>query len=133
MRLFELAIHDWDIRIVDDPKASLRNNLLTPLLRALPFMHVRFLNHRPAAAAPDGAYRFVPEEAVPWTISINRGIADLVEDSQSRAEVTGQGEALILQTTGRKTWKEAEQEGRLSILGEREEAERLLEALAVTY
>ena len=65
MRLHELALHDWDIRVAEDPGAALRTHLLTPLLRALPLMQARFLNLRPAAEAPDGRFRLVPSEAAP--------------------------------------------------------------------
>lgn len=133
MRLFELAIHDWDIRVSSNTKAGLRKNLLTPLLQALPFMHIRFLNHRPAATAPSGTYRFIPKEAASWGISIQRGIADLSDSSQNHAEVTGEGEAFIFHTTGRKSWEKAEREQLLSINGKRKQMEELLAALAVTY
>ena len=133
MRLHELALHDWDIRAPEDPGAVLRTHLLTPLLRALPLMQARFLNLRPAADAPDGRFRLVPNEAAPWALSIRRGLASLAETDETEAEVTGDGEALILHTTGRVSWRDAEGQGRLSIQGDRPKAEKLLDALSVSY
>ncbi len=133
MRLFELAIHDWDIRVSGNTKAGLRRNLLAPLLQALPLMHIRFLNHRPAGTVPSGTYQFTPKGAASWGISIQRGIADLSDSPQNLAEVTGEGEVFIFHTTGRKSWKKAEREQLLSINGKRKQMEELLEALAVTY
>ena len=133
MRLHELALHDWDIRVVGDPDAALRTHLLTPLLRALPLMQARFLNLRPAAEAPDGRFRLAPNEAAPWVLSIRRGQANVAETDENEAEVTGDGKVFILHTTGRMTWRDAEREGRLSIGGDREKAERLLDALSVSY
>lgn len=133
MRLFELALHDWDVRAVEDAGASLRETLLTPLLRALPFMQVRFLNLRPAAKPPDGSFRFHPNESAPWAISIRRGLADLAETAEAEAEVKGEGDAFILHTTGRLAWREAEKQGRLSITGDREKTDQLLDAISVSY
>ncbi|MFQ5691526.1 MAG: maleylpyruvate isomerase family mycothiol-dependent enzyme [Nitrospinota bacterium] len=133
MRLFELALHDWDIRAAGDPGAALRNNLLTPLLRAFPLMQVRFLNLRPAAKAPEGKIRFCPNEAAPWAIAVQHGRAEVAEDPESETEVAGEGEAFILHTTGRLGWREAERQGRLTLSGDRPTAEALLDAVSVSY
>ncbi len=133
MRLFELALHDWDIRAIDQPGASLKENLLTPLLRALPLMQVRFLNLRPAAQTPEGFFRFAPNEAIPWVISVQHGVSDLVETQNTDAEIRGEGATFIFQTTGRITWRKAEKQGKYSIQGDRGKAERLLDALSVRY
>ncbi|MBI2880602.1 MAG: maleylpyruvate isomerase family mycothiol-dependent enzyme [Candidatus Tectomicrobia bacterium] len=133
MRLFELALHDWDIRAVRDPGAALRDNLLTPLLRAFPFMQVRFLNLRPAAKPPEGTFRFRPDEAAPWSIAVRRGLAERAEEKDPEAEVAGEGGAFILHTTGRLDWREAERRGRLSIAGDRRKTEQFLDAVSVSY
>ncbi len=133
MRLFELALHDWDVRAIEDPAATLRGNLLTPLLRAYPLMQIRFLNLRPAAEAPEGTFRFHPNEGAPWAIAVRQGLAEEVETKDADTEVTGEGDAFIFHTSGRLSWREAEKQGRLSIGGDREKAEKLLDALAVSY
>ncbi|MDP6620083.1 MAG: hypothetical protein QGG90_11685 [Nitrospinota bacterium] len=47
--------------------------------------------------------------------------------------MTGDGEAFILHTTGRMTWRDAEAQSRLFIQGDRPKAEKLLDALSVSY
>ena len=66
-------------------------------------------------------------------LSIRRGLADLAETDENEAEVTGDGEAFILHTTGRMTWRDAEAQSRLFIQGDRPKAEKLLDALSVSY
>ena len=71
-RLFELSIHDWDIRSEVDPRAEVRAEILPTLVPMLDSRLAQFAGPKPGQRAP-GTYRLVVERVAPvqWDIQID--------------------------------------------------------------
>jgi uncharacterized protein (TIGR03083 family) len=71
-RLFELAIHDWDIRSGIDPRAEVRPEILPTLVPLLESRLAQFAGPKPGQRAP-GTYRLTVERVAPvqWDIEID--------------------------------------------------------------
>lgn len=132
IRLYELGLHDWDIRARDDQSVPIEPSIAQVMTLHLPYAQLRFLNLVPASPPPPGLFRFRVEGGASWDISVRDGRAEVVEGDDPDAEISGDAAALMLQTTGRIAWRDALGQGRISITGD-EKAEALLDALAVSY
>ncbi|MDA0999698.1 MAG: maleylpyruvate isomerase family mycothiol-dependent enzyme [bacterium] len=132
IRLYELGLHDWDIRAVDDQSLLIEPSISQAMTIHLPYAQWRFLNLVPASPPPAGLFRFRTEDGASWCLAIRDGRAEVAEGEDPDAEISGDATALMLQTTGRLAWRDALGQRRISITGD-EKAEALLDALAVSY
>jgi hypothetical protein len=127
-RVFELALHGWDIRVTLDRQAKVRE-LLQPFL-----VHLQLqLGKRSFPEDPelDGLYRFELQGGPSWTARVFNGKLDYgpIEPAPD-AIVRMDANHYLLLTTCRETMASLEQHGLLKFEGDRERAEQLLTALS---
>ncbi len=128
-RLYELILHDWDIR--NRPEADLHPDALGMgvdiLNERLPF----FYNLRPAPGLA-GRFRFETENpGRVWALEIRaeRAASDDPGDGAFDARFFTSASDIILLTTGRADLRAKEAAGRLRVEGDRARAEALLDVL----
>src|SRR5579883_155244 len=127
-RVFELALHGWDIRVSLDRHARIRE-LLQPFL-----VHLQLqLNKRsfPGDAELDGLYRFELQGGPSWTTRVFNGKLDYgaIEPAPD-AIVRMDANHFLLLTTCRESVAGLEQHGLLKIEGDAERAVQLLAAIS---
>lgn len=88
--LFELALHDWDVRVALDPDAEVRSSIQSAFARTLPGRLGRGFS---GGDDPDlvGTYRADLEGDDPFTIVMqvgNGGVVATADDDESTANVT---------------------------------------------
>ncbi len=129
IRVFELALHGWDIHVSLDPNAMIREQLRPFLVNLqLQFEKRRFKG----GAELDGVYRFdVGIQA--WTTRVYNGKMDHGPlEPNPDATIKTDSTHFILLTTRRESIASLESRGILRIEGDRERAEQLLEATSQT-
>jgi uncharacterized protein (TIGR03083 family) len=126
-RVFELALHGWDVHVSLNPQARIRE-LLQPFL-----VHLQLqLGKRSFAADPelDGLYRFELVGSLAWTTRVFNGKMDHGPlEPAPDATIRTDANHLLLLTSGREALPELEERGMLKIEGDRERAEQLIAAL----
>jgi len=133
MRLYELALHDWDVHAAEEPAAPLRGDLLPALARFLPSLQWHFLVNIPASPPPEGAVRFECPGQEGWGFRTEGGAILRADAAPPSALIRGEAEALILMSTGRLKWRDALSAGRVSLGGDQGRAEALLSSLSGPY
>jgi uncharacterized protein (TIGR03083 family) len=126
-RVFELALHGWDIHVSLDPHARIRE-LLQPFL-----VHLQLqLCKRAFEADPelDGLYRFELQGSLAWTTRVFNGKMDHgpLEPAPDATLRTDANHFLLL-TSCREELAKLEQRGLFKIEGDRERAEQLVRAM----
>jgi len=126
-RVFELALHGWDVHVSLDPQARIRE-LLQPFL-----VHLQLqLGKRSfeTDAELDGLYRFELLGSLAWTTRVFNGKMDHgpLEPAPDATIKTDASHFLLL-TTCREDLSQLEQRGLLKIEGDRERATKLIGAL----
>lgn len=105
-RLFEISIHDWDIRSGIDPRAEVRPEILPTLVPTLASRLAGFAGTNPGERAP-GTYRLAVARVAPvqWDIRINEsGLSVQPGGSLSpEATITTEASALALVLAGRQS------------------------------
>jgi uncharacterized protein (TIGR03083 family) len=82
--LFELALHDWDIRVALDPSAEVRSSSQAAFARTLPGRLPRgFHGDDPAVA---GTYRIEMEAEVPYVVTLQAGSSGLTVATDANAD-----------------------------------------------
>ena len=127
VRVFELALHGWDIHVSRDPAAAVRLQLQPFLVHFQLQTGKRFFQGTPEL---DGIYRFELQGSQAWTTRIFNGKMDYgpIEPSPDAIIRTDANHFLLL-TTCRETLAQLEQRGLLKIEGDRERAEELVKAI----
>jgi uncharacterized protein (TIGR03083 family) len=119
--LFELALHDWDIRVALDPATDVRPSAQGAFARTLPARIGRGFGGGgdPALA---GLYRFQLDSAAPFTVSARVGDGGLaiVSDEAGAPDVTIQTDpsAFGLVATNRRPVERFESAGRWQVAGD---------------
>ncbi|HVA23704.1 MAG TPA: maleylpyruvate isomerase family mycothiol-dependent enzyme [Chloroflexota bacterium] len=126
-RVFELALHGWDVHVSLNPHARIRE-LLQPFL-----VHLQLqLGKRSFEPNPelDGLYRFELLGSLAWTTRVFNGKMDHgpLEPAQDATIKTDANHFLLL-TACREDVAQLEQRGLLRIEGDRERTEQLIGAL----
>ena len=121
MRLFELAIHSWDIRLATDPLPRLHPQSVPRLVRFIEYSVGRLMVVDPAPPPP---IRFrVAMTTTPWIVT------DIIaENGEVRAETATSvkpevvfgctSEDFVLLMAGRLPYHEAAASGRLTVQGD---------------
>ena len=128
-RLFELILHDWDIR--NDPDADLHFDALGAAVDCLPDRFPLFFNARPDPELA-GVFRIETENPRRvWGLRVKEGRAVLcsADGVVFDAGIFASGSDLVLITTGRSGAEAKEAAGRLRLEGDRDKARALLRAL----
>jgi uncharacterized protein (TIGR03083 family) len=128
-RLFELILHDWDIR--NDPEADLHPDALGEAVDILDFRLPFFFNNAPDTGLT-GVFRFEtkdPDRA--WALRAGGGRAGPVSPDVGEfdARIFSSAGDILLLTTGRADLDARMAAGRLRIEGDGQKAEALLRAL----
>ena len=109
-RLFELSIHDWDIRSGIDPRAEVRPEVLPTLIPLLETRLAQLAGPNPGQRAP-GSYRLIVDRgaSVQWDIQIDdSGLRVQPAGSLTpEATVTAEANALALILAGRQSAADA--------------------------
>ncbi len=133
-RLYELILHDWDIR--NRPDDDLRPEAADMAVDCLPERLPIFWRAR-GHADLRASIRFetqAPERR--WTLHVGgEGRPDIAfsGDAACHAQITCGGSDLVLITTGRASWEAREGAGRLRIEGDRAKAVEVLAVLAQPF
>jgi hypothetical protein len=136
-RLFELILHDWDIR--NEPEANLHPEALGAAVDILDFRLPFFFSHAPDPEL-SGAFRFeTGSPARAWAMRIGGGRAAPVSSGSHPAggappedfdaRILSSASDLLLLTTGRADLLEKMRAGRLRIEGDEAKALALLRVL----
>ena len=129
--LFELALHDWDIRVALDPAADVRPAAQGAFARTLPGRIGRGFGggDDPSLA---GLYRFQLDSAVPFTFTarVGEGGLTIVSDDGSAPDVTIQTDpsAFALVATNRRPSERFESAGRWQVSGDAAKASGFAQA-----
>lgn len=112
-RLFELSIHDWDIRSGVDPRAAVRPEILPTLIPLLETRLAQFAGPTPGERAP-GTYRLTVKDVAPvdWTITIDDRGLRVAGGGSGRADatITANPSTLALVLAGRQAADQAGKE-----------------------
>jgi uncharacterized protein (TIGR03083 family) len=129
--LFELALHDWDIRVALDPTADIRSSIQAAFARTLPDRIGRGFSagDDPAVA---GTYRVEVSGDPPLTVSVqvgNGGVTVLPDDGGTpTATIQTDPTALGLVTTNRRPVEQFVTAGRWRATGDTARAEAFARA-----
>ena len=119
--LFELVLHDWDIRVASDPAADLRPEAMPAFARVLPARVGRGFSRAddPALA---GRYRIELDGAEPfgWVVRVGDGTVESRLDDDAPADVTIRSDpaAFALVMTNRRPVTGFESTGRWHAAGD---------------
>lgn len=134
-RLFEIVLHDWDIRYGQDSSSFLSPEGVKGILPFLPMQICRLFNFREKIPFR-GSFLFTSENPKrKWIIVVSDEKAEENYDLKSDVDVKieADSESLILLLFGRANTKEIEQENKLKIHGDRQMAFKLLDILSAKY
>ncbi len=129
-RLYELILHDWDIR--NQPDGDLHAPSLPVAVDCLPDRFPIFFGAR-GDKEYSGTICFETNEPErKWALRIQEGKSEILlsDDGYCDARVVCCGSDLVLLTTGRASLEQKERAGRLRIEGDRAKATRVLEVLS---
>jgi|GEM_PF-2395816 uncharacterized protein (TIGR03083 family) len=127
-RVFELALHGWDIHISLDPHARVRELLQPFLVHFLLQIGKRSFEENPDL---DGLYRFELQGGMAWTTRVFNGKLDYGPlEPAPDATIRTDANHFLLLTTKRETLSQLEQRGLLRIEGDRERSEQLIGAIS---
>src|SRR5579862_1166148 len=127
VRVFELALHGWDIHISLDPNARIRDQLQPFLVHFLLQTGKRAFEGGPEL---DGVYRFELQGSFAWTTKVFNGKMDHGPlEPNPDAIVRSDASCFLLLSTGRKTLPHLQERGLLTIEGEQKRAEELIKAI----
>ena len=129
-RLYELILHDWDIR--NQPDSALHPSSLSI---AVDCLAERFPIFFGARGDRDFSGNICFETKQPdrnWTLRIEKGNPEIAfsESGDYDARVVCDGSDLVLLTTGRASLEDKERAGRLRIEGDRTQAALVLDVLS---
>ncbi|MBI3127918.1 MAG: maleylpyruvate isomerase family mycothiol-dependent enzyme [Candidatus Tectomicrobia bacterium] len=135
LRLVELVVHDWDIRLGQDKSARPTAPGVEGMLTFLPATQCRHFNVREKPGF-HGRYLFCttrPDRG--WSMAVEGERASFRPDAMGPhdATVTADAEALLFLNYGRLAREDAERGGRLRVDGNRELADKLLGVLFAKY
>ncbi|MBV9121299.1 MAG: maleylpyruvate isomerase family mycothiol-dependent enzyme [Chloroflexi bacterium] len=127
MRVYELALHGWDIHVSLEPSAVVRPQLQPFLIHFLLQTGKRFFD---GTDDLDGIYRFELQGSQSWTTRIFNGKLDYgpIEPSPDAVIRTDPSHFLLLASC-RENLRQMEQRGQLRIEGDRERTEMLLRTI----
>jgi len=127
VRVFELALHGWDIHVSLDPNARIREQLQLFLVHFQLQTSKRFFQGGPEL---DGVYRFELQGSLAWTTRVFNGKMDHgpLEPNPDAILKTDANHFLLL-TTCRESLATQEQRGALTIEGDHERAVQLVAAV----
>ena len=129
-RLYELILHDWDIR--NQPDGDLHASSLPVAVDCLPERFPIFFGAR-GDKDFSGTICFETNEPERiWALRIREGNSEILfsDDGDCDARVVCGGSDLVLLTTGRASLNDKERAGRLRIEGDRAMAVKVLEVLS---
>jgi uncharacterized protein (TIGR03083 family) len=127
-RVFELALHGWDIHISLDPHARVRELLQPFLVHFLLQIGKRSFEENPDL---DGLYRFELQGGMAWTTRVFNGKLDYGPlEPAPDATIRMDANHFLLLTTERETLSQLEQRGLLRIEGDRERSKQLIGAIS---
>jgi uncharacterized protein (TIGR03083 family) len=122
-RAFELGFHGWDIRASLDPNAAVRAELRPFLLGMVRQAQTRFCRPEPDL---QGAFRCEVDRQA-WAFRASNGaLADAPVDTAADATVKTDANSYLLLATSRRSLPELS--GRVTVAGDRRQAERFLGA-----
>ncbi len=127
-RVFELAMHGWDIRVVLDPQARVRE-LLQPFLVHLQLQLTK--RSFEGDSELDGLYRFELQGGLAWTTRVFNGKMDHGPlEPAPDATIRTDANHFLLLTSQRESAADLEERGLLKIEGDRERTEMLMAAIS---
>ncbi|MBT3352499.1 MAG: maleylpyruvate isomerase family mycothiol-dependent enzyme [Nitrospinaceae bacterium] len=132
-RLYELVLHDWDIR--NDTDQELHPDALGMSVDILDFRLPFFFNNKPDPAL-SGTFRFETERpARAWAMQCEGGKAAPMSPDESKydARIYSSASDIVLLTTGRADYAEKKQAGKLRIEGDEGKADALMRALCKPF
>ena len=129
-RLYELILHDWDIR--NQPDGDLQASSLPVAVDCLPERFPIFFGARGDKDFSGTVCFETMEPERKWALHIEKGESEILfsGDGDCDARVVCGGSDLVLLTTGRASLEEKERVGRLHIEGDRAMAVKVLEVLS---
>ena len=129
-RLYELILHDWDIR--NQPDGDLHASSLPVAVDCLPERFPIFFGARGDKDFRGTICFETNEPERIWALCIREGNSEILfaDDGVCDARVICGGSDLVLLTTGRAMLEEKERMGRLHIEGDRAMAVKVLEVLS---
>ena len=129
-RLYELILHDWDIR--NQPDGDLHASSLPVAVDCLPERFPIFFGARGDKDSSGTVCFETMEPERKWALRIEKGESEILfaDDGVCDARVICGGSDLVLLTTGRAMLEEKEGGGRLRIEGDRAMAVKVLEVLS---
>ncbi len=134
-RLFEIVLHDWDIRYGRDSSSFLSPEGVKGILPFLPMQTCRLFNFREKIPF-QGSFLFTSQNPKrKWIIVVSDEKAEENYDFKSDVDVKieADSESLILLLFGRANAKKIEQGSKLKIHGDRQMAFKLLDILSAKY
>ena len=129
-RLYELLLHDWDIR--NQPDSALHPSSLSIAVDCLPERFPIFFGARGDKDISGTICFETKEPARKWVLRVLEGHPEILvsEPVDCDARVVCDGSDLVLLTTGRASLEDKERAGRLRIEGDRARAARVLDVLS---
>ena len=129
-RLYELILHDWDIR--NQPDGDLHASPLPVAVDCLPERFPIFFGARGNKEFRGTICFETNEPERTWTLRIEAGVSETSSSGAGDcdARVVSSGSDLVLLTTGRASLEEKEKAGRMRIEGDRSKAVQALEVLS---
>jgi hypothetical protein len=131
-RLFELQLHGWDVRVMDDPGARLDEDVLPLMTDRLPLMLGRYARLRSRPDHPRGRARIVLTDParnflLDWRGPESRAAID--DGGPVAATLTGQSEVFVRLAGGRADREASERAGLFHVLGDAAAGNALAEVL----
>lgn len=131
-RLFDLQLHGWDVRVMDDPGARLDEEVLPLMTDRLPLMLGRYARLRSRPDHPRGRVRIVLTDParnflLDWRGPESRAAVD--DGGPVAATLTGQSEVFVRLAGGRADRKASERAGLFHVLGDAVAGNALAEVL----
>ena len=131
-RLFELQLHGWDVRVMDDPGARLDEEVLPLMTDRLPLMLGRYARLRSRPDHPRDRARIVLTHParnflLDWRGPESRAAID--DGGPVAATLTGQSEVFVRLAGGRADKEASERAGLFHVLGDAAAGNALAEVL----
>ncbi len=120
-RLFETQLHEWDIRMTEDPAAQLSEKTIPLMTDRLPVMLGRYCRLRTTADHPGARARIVLTDParnflLDWRGGESRALVD--DGGPADVTLTGRSGAFLLLVAGRADRDQCERDGSFRILGD---------------
>lgn len=132
-RLYELILHDWDIR--NRPDDGLRPEAVALAVDCLPERLPLFWEARGPADLRASIRFETKAPARGWTLRVGEGRAEVAFSSEAacHARIACGGSDLVLIAAGRASWEAREGAGRLRIAGDRAKAAQVMAVLGQPF